>query len=78
MHIHVNGELRDMADGLTVAALLDTLAIRGERVAVEVNLEILDRAAFASRVLQAGDKVEILSFIGGGAPAQIALERHGR
>lgn len=78
MHIHVNGELRDIADGLTVAALLDALAIRGERVAVEVNLEILDRATFASRVLQAGDKVEILSFIGGGGPAQIALERHGR
>lgn len=69
MHIHVNGELRDVADDLTVAALLDALAIRGDRVAVEVNLEILDRGTFAARTLRAGDKVEILSFIGGGAPA---------
>jgi thiamine biosynthesis protein ThiS len=41
-----------------------------ERVAVELNLEILDRAAFGQRRLENGDRVEILGFIGGGATAK--------
>ena len=42
------------------------LAISTERVAVELNLEILDRKDFGQRSLRAGDRVEILGFIGGG------------
>jgi thiamine biosynthesis protein ThiS len=45
---------------------LQDLEIRTERVAVELNLEILDRTAFGQRLLKEGDRVEILSFIGGG------------
>jgi sulfur carrier protein len=67
MQIHVNGEPRPWrADG-TVADLLRELDIKTERVAVELNLEILDRAAFPQRPLRDGDRVEILSFIGGGS-----------
>jgi sulfur carrier protein len=47
IHIHVNGEARAWRSGATVADLLQDLDIRTERVAVELNLEILDRAAFA-------------------------------
>ncbi|MGZ8422024.1 MAG: sulfur carrier protein ThiS [Nitrospira sp.] len=43
------------------------LDIRVDRVAVELNLEILDRSDFDTRGLREGDRVEILSFIGGGA-----------
>jgi thiamine biosynthesis protein ThiS len=67
MNIHVNGESRGIHDGLTIAALLRELDIRTERVAVEVNLEILDKKEFEIRSLRDGDRVEILSFIGGGA-----------
>jgi thiamine biosynthesis protein ThiS len=67
IHIHVNGEARGWRAGGTVAELLSDLEIKAERVAVELNREILDRAAFAQRNLQDGDRVEILSFIGGGA-----------
>lgn len=67
MIIHVNGESRGIGDGLTVAALLHELEIRADRVAVELNLEILDRKDFETRGLREGDRVEILSFIGGGA-----------
>jgi sulfur carrier protein len=67
IHIHVNGEARTWRSGATVAELLQDLDIRTERVAVELNLEILDRAIFAERQLKDGDKVEILSFIGGGS-----------
>jgi thiamine biosynthesis protein ThiS len=47
--------------------LLRELAIKTERVAVELNLEILDRKEFDQRLLKQGDRVEILSFIGGGS-----------
>jgi thiamine biosynthesis protein ThiS len=46
--------------------LLRELDVKTERVAVELNLEILDRKDFELRSLKEGDRVEILSFIGGG------------
>jgi thiamine biosynthesis protein ThiS len=66
IQIHVNGEARSWRTGATVADLLRDLEIKSERVAVELNLEILDRSRFADRSLKDGDRVEILSFIGGG------------
>lgn len=66
IQIHVNGEARGWRIGGTVADLLQELAIKNERVAVELNLEILDRKDFGQRGLKDGDRVEILSFIGGG------------
>ncbi|SLM46222.1 Thiazole synthase (fragment) [Nitrospira japonica] len=66
IHIRVNGEPRGFQSGGTVGDLLRELAITTERVAVELNLEILDRAEFDRRGLQDGDRVEILGFIGGG------------
>lgn len=67
MTIHVNGVSRGTGEGQTVAGLLRELDIRTDRVAVELNLEILDRNDFETRGLRDGDRVEILSFIGGGA-----------
>jgi sulfur carrier protein len=71
MQIQVNGERRDCRSGLTVGDLLRELDIKTERVAVELNLEIVDRKEFEFRDLKEGDRVEILSFIGGGALARI-------
>ncbi len=67
IRIQVNGEGRDCCANATVADLLRDLEITTERVAVEVNLEILDRTVFVQRTLKDGDRVEILSFIGGGS-----------
>jgi thiamine biosynthesis protein ThiS len=67
MQIQVNGEQREAASGTTVADLLTLLNVRGDRVAVELNLEIVDRTEFPSRALAEGDRVEIISFIGGGS-----------
>ena len=66
LQIQVNGLPRDCRSGSTVGDLLRELDIKTERVAVELNLEILDRNDFELRNLKAGDRVEILSFIGGG------------
>lgn len=67
MQILVNGERRDATLGTTVDDLLRELAIHSDRVAVEVNLEVLDRQEFARRGLRDGDRIEIISFIGGGS-----------
>jgi len=67
IQIHVNGQARAWRNGTTVADLLHDLDIKAERVAVELNLEILDRATFDQRLLKDGDRLEILGFIGGGS-----------
>ena len=68
IQIQVNGEQRGCRADATVGDLLRELAIKTERVAVELNLEIMDHKDFDRRSLKQGDRVEILSFIGGGAP----------
>lgn len=68
MKIVVNGEPHEAEEPLTVAHLLHRLNLRPEQVAVEINLKILDRGDFTTWNLHEGDKVEILSFIGGGSP----------
>ncbi len=68
MKIVVNGEQREADEPLTVAQLLATLQLRSEQVAVEINLKILDREDFLTWNLHDGDKVEVLSLIGGGCP----------
>ena len=66
MHIRVNGESRQVHEEMNVTGLLQDLQLNVERVAVEINLEILDRRDFDARTLEEGDRIEIMSFIGGG------------
>jgi len=62
----INGESRELAPGLTVAGLLQDLGIDTRKVAVERNLEIVPKSAFAATEVQEGDRLEIVHFIGGG------------
>jgi len=66
MRIVVNGESRDVPEACSVASLLAELKIRDDRVAVEVNLNIVDRRTFEGTALRDGDRVEVIGFIGGG------------
>jgi thiamine biosynthesis protein ThiS len=66
MRITLNGEPREMADGHSVASLLADLGIPAERVAVELNLKVVDRQTFPGTPLREGDRVEVIGFIGGG------------
>ena len=66
MQIQVNGEPRQVREGINVTGLLRDLQLNVERVAVEINLEILDQRDFDARTLREGDRIEIMSFIGGG------------
>ena len=66
MQITVNGEIRDAAEGLTVAALLGELELAGKRLAVEVNEDVIPRSQHPGHALREGDRVEIVHAIGGG------------
>jgi sulfur carrier protein len=66
MDITLNGEARRFDTPLTVAALLALTGYGERRVAVEVNREIVPRSEHATRVLAAGDRVEIVRALGGG------------
>ena len=66
MEIVLNGEPRRFAAATTLASLLEAEGLAGRRVAVEVNGEIVARAAHDSLALQAGDRVEIVHALGGG------------
>ena len=64
--ITLNGDPFDLSGPLTVAELLSSLEIDARRVAVEHNLVVLKRAAFDAILLNEGDSVEIVNFVGGG------------
>ncbi len=66
MQIQLNGEPRELPDGLTVADLLERLELTGRRVAVERNQDIVPRSQFAATCLVEGDCVEVVHAIGGG------------
>ena len=66
MKITINGELREIPDGLSVAALLQHLEMIAERVAIERNLDILPRAKWQETAVQSGDRFEIVHLVGGG------------
>jgi thiamine biosynthesis protein ThiS len=67
MQLHINGEQRDFPDGLTVATLVAQLGMKPDRVAVELNLEIVPRAQWDTTALKHGDKLEVVHFVGGGS-----------
>lgn len=66
MFITLNGEPYELNEPMSVADLLTKLAIDPRRVAVEHNLAILKRHLFADTLVQEGDRVEIVNFVGGG------------
>jgi len=66
MQIIVNGEQRDVSDGLTAEQLVNEMDITGKRIAMEVNLEIVPRSHYAEHIFNDGDKVEIVHAVGGG------------
>lgn len=66
MTLHINGEQRDFPDLPTVAALVEHLGMKHDRVAIELNREIAPRERWASIELHEGDRLEIVHFVGGG------------
>jgi sulfur carrier protein len=66
MQIIVNGSPTEVPDAISMAALIEQLALAQQRLAVEVNEEVVPRSQFAERRLTPGDRVEIIHAVGGG------------
>ena len=66
MQVEVNGQLRELPEGATVATLLQQLGVDGGPVAVERNREIVPRARHGQTTLCEGDALEVVQFVGGG------------
>ncbi|HQR90069.1 MAG: thiamine biosynthesis protein ThiS [Caulobacter sp. 12-67-6] len=66
MRLLLNGDEREIADVFSVADLVSALGLDSRKVAVERNLEIVPRSTYADTALADGDRIEIVTFIGGG------------
>lgn len=66
MRIEVNGEEREVGTDATLNDLVKQLALPPERLAVERNREVVRRAEWPQTKLTAGDRIEIVHFVGGG------------
>jgi sulfur carrier protein len=77
MKLHINGEERDFSGSsapFTLAALVESLGMKSDRVAVELNRDIVPRDRWIETQLNEGDRLEIVHFVGGGSNATPAQE----
>ena len=66
MVLHINGEQKEFPQDLTLAGLVAHLGMKPDRVAVELNMNIVQRGLWEHTLLQTGYKLEIVHFVGGG------------
>jgi len=66
MKIFVNGQGQELAEGLNASGLIEQMGLTGQRLAMEVNEEIVPRSIFDQHIFQDGDRVEIVHAVGGG------------
>ncbi len=66
MLVCFNGLDRELPQGQTLRQMLESLDLPPERVAVELNGDIVPRATFSERALKEGDRLEVVQFVGGG------------
>ncbi len=66
MHIQVNGEQREVSLNLSLQTLINHLNLAPERIAIELNQNVVRRADWPATLLEEDDRVEIVHFVGGG------------
>ena len=66
MKVQVNGEDTEFDDSVTIAQVVERLGLRTRRVAIELNRTLVERECWQTTALRAGDRVEIVQFVGGG------------
>lgn len=69
MKLHINGEERtfDSAPPFTVTALVESLGMKSDRLAIELNRDIVPRDRWPETELHDGDRLEVVHFVGGGS-----------
>ena len=68
MKLQINGEARDFIPPLSLTSLIEQLGMKHDRVAIELNRNIVPRELWAETPLGEGDRLEIVHFVGGGLP----------
>jgi thiamine biosynthesis protein ThiS len=66
MQLFINGKEQDFDESLTLAQLIEQLGMKNDRVAAELNREIISRGQWSETTLNDGDHLEIVHFVGGG------------
>ena len=66
MEIIINGETRQVEDNVKLKRLIQEFGLDIRKVAIERNLEIVPKSAYAETALKPGDRIEIVEFVGGG------------
>ena len=66
VNIRINGEPREVTGGINLEQLLDQLELPVQRIAVELNRKVIRRAEWTNTVIEEGDRLEIVHFVGGG------------
>ncbi|PYV98243.1 MAG: thiamine biosynthesis protein ThiS [Acidobacteria bacterium] len=66
MKLQINGDVRDFPEPLSLQGLIQQLGMKPDRVAVELNREIVSRENWKSTALSDGDRLEVVHFVGGG------------
>lgn len=66
MTIFINGEARELESGFTIAAMLDTLELPTQRVAIELNRRVIRKQEWESTKVADNDRIEVVHFVGGG------------
>ena len=67
MRVYVNGETKDLSSPISLAELITQLDLPAARVAVELNRAVVRRNDWSTTMLQDGDRIEIVHFVGGGS-----------
>jgi sulfur carrier protein len=67
LRILVNGEVKECEEGISLSDLIELLELQPQRIAVELNREVVRRADWKSTVLRNEDRLEIVHFVGGGS-----------
>ncbi len=78
MRLLINGEERDFSAPLSLMALVERLGLKADRVAVELNRDIVSRDRWPSTELNDGDRLEIVQFVGGGRWPSPSGDKHFR
>ena len=66
MELTINGKTEQLPEGISAAQLIEQLGLSNERLAMEVNRELVPRSTFEVHVFRPGDRIEIVRAIGGG------------
>jgi thiamine biosynthesis protein ThiS len=66
MRIQVNGEVKDVPAGLALDSLLEHLSLPGQRVAIELNREVVRKVDWPATIIKDDDRIEVVHFVGGG------------